>query len=331
MRNNVERIENNEINNGKLKVADGDDFITPKIYQAIYHQITGRTEKISKNYKNNLLIDFEEVKQLHKKILQLTDVHHTIAQNQAIVIYYDNDRKEEFTSFERFEKYNSSNSKTTLNLVLKYSFSIQLPEVEKPQSYTLTIKLNSRLAIIETFAREAPSYIPYGLLALVHSNTADISVEYVDYIVAKNFVKAFDDWIDSCNSIPNNKYLKFFQSKSKHIPMVFQIIIGAISVYSFLSIIETLPDIFSQVWGRFFVISFVSFFFLLKASSFIGSLIERYIDSFYQDSYLNLTRGDEKLVKRSISRKRNIVMKIIFNVLLTIVLGIISSKLAPYI
>ena len=75
----------------------------------------------------------------------------------------------------------------------------------------------------------------------------------------------------------------------------------------------------------------MSFFFLLKASSFIGSLIERYIDSFYQDSYLNLTRGDEKLVKRSISRKRNIVMKIIFNVLLTIVLGIISSKLAPYI
>ena len=321
--------QNNKVN---IDTSGGRrSIISPKVYQDIYHQITGKTEKISKSYKNNLLIDFEEIKQLNIKVLQLADIHHVIGKNESIVIYYDNDRKEEFTSFERFEKYNSSKNKATLNLILKYNFLIQLPELPNPQAYVLTIKLNSRLAMIETLEREAPAFIPYGIFAFMHRNSAEISIEYIDYVIARGFIETFDEWVNGCHSIAINKYLNFFQSSSKYLPIILQLIIGTITVYSFLLFIETLPDIFSQSWGRFFVISFVSFFFIIKAASLVGSFIEKYIDSFYQDSYLRLTRGDEKLIERSKARKRGIAIRIIFQVCFTIILGAIGSKLANYI
>lgn len=247
------------------------------------------------------------------------------------MIYYDNDRKEEFTSFERFEKYNSSKNKSTLNLILKYNFLIRLPDLPNPQAYVLTIKLNSRLAMIETLEREAPSFIPYGVFAFMHKNSAEISVEYIDYVIARGFVETVDEWVNGCNSIPMNKTLDFFQSNSKYASIIIQLIIGAITIYSFLIFVETLSDSFSKAWGRFFIIAFASFLLIIKTANLLGNVIEKYIDSFYQDSYLRLTRGDEKLIERSKSRKRGIFIKIILQILFTIFLGVISSKLANYI
>lgn len=330
MQNNVERIENNIPENGNLQIANGDDSITPKIYQAIYHQITGRTEKVSKSYDDNLLIDFEGIEKLHNKILQIKDVHQILASNEVISIFYDNERKEDFTSFERFRKYNSTTTKPTINLILKYNFSILLSGVSSPQEYIVTVKLTSRLAAMETLSKKTPNFISRGLLAFFSSNVAEIHVEYADYVVARTFTESFDEWISGCNSIPKNNFLIFFQTYSHYIPKIVKLIIALICIYSYLIVTNLLPDTFTRDWGRLFILSFTSFYIIIQLSFLFGRKIEIYIDSLYQDSYLDLNKGDKRLINNSRIKRNKIFRNIFYQIVLTVILGIISSKLSIY-
>ena len=104
-------IEHGDAGNGNgevVRVGESRSPVSLKVYQDIYHQVTGRTEQIRKRYSENLLVDFGELEQLNNKIFQLCDVHNVIASNESISVFYDKERKEQFTSFERFRKYNLS-------------------------------------------------------------------------------------------------------------------------------------------------------------------------------------------------------------------------------
>ena len=144
-----ELIEHDDSNKDELvRIADSDHRVSLKVYQDISHQVTGRTGKKSgKSYRDNLLIDFGEIDQLNLKITQLCDVHRIAAANVVITVFHEKDRKEQFTSFERFRAYNANASSPTLSILLKYvNFSIIPSGIARPQEYTVSIRLVSRLA-----------------------------------------------------------------------------------------------------------------------------------------------------------------------------------------
>ena len=77
-----EIVEHRDQGSGRiLRVGDTNSSVSVKVYQDIYHQITGRTEQIRKRYSDNLLIEFPELEQLHIKVMQLCDVHNVVASN----------------------------------------------------------------------------------------------------------------------------------------------------------------------------------------------------------------------------------------------------------
>lgn len=328
MSGNVERIDNSADNQPTLEIGGRGNLISPKVYQSIYNQITGRTEKTSQTYDDNILVGFDELKQLHVKILQIKDIHKVLAQNETISLFFSGERKEVFTSFERFEKYNSSNVKPTKSLQLKYNFSLLLPETATPQEYVVTIKLVSRFAAIHAFEEKKNRLFPPQLVNMLVSNTAEISIEYVDFLVTKHYFQTFDEWIKGCPCQPESKLTSWLQTVSHYMPKVIQLIIITSCLYYYNVYISTLSESFNHDWGRFFLYSLVSFFILMKIAHIVGEKIELYIDSFRQDSYLNLNNGDKKLIQDFSSRKKTTYMKIMFQLLLTVVLGIISSRLS---
>ena len=110
--------------NGSLSVDGGQSSVSLETYQAIYQKITGRSEKTVQKYHDNILVDFSELEQMHMKVMQLCDVHTIIAQNEVVTVFHEKERKEQFVSFDDFKRYNSSSSKPTVSVVIKYNFSI---------------------------------------------------------------------------------------------------------------------------------------------------------------------------------------------------------------
>lgn len=325
-------IEHPDNGNGSvevIRVGDSGSRVSLKVYQDIYHQVTGRTEQIRKRYSENLLVEFPEIEQLHFKIQQLCDVHKIVACNEIISVFHEKERKEQFTSFERFRAYNANTVSPTVSLVLKYNFSIIPAALERPQEYTVSIRLTSRVAMLRQIEEEAPPFILAHVAGFIALNTAEVTVDYADYVIARGFLEAFDEWLRGCKQTPPTAFLTPLRRWSGYIPGAAKLVAGAlISWFAFQSVptyftASTQPD----TWARFFVIYAGGALILVPLMGVIGGLIEEAIDSYPVLSYLKLNKGDVKLIEEFGDRKRSVILKLSVSSLFSIALGIISAKL----
>jgi hypothetical protein len=325
-------IEHGDSADGQVvRVGETESPVSIKVYQDIYHQITGRTEQIRKRYSENLLIEFGEIEQLHHKIMQLCDVHRVIARNETVSIFHEKERKEQFTSFDRFRAYNANAVSPSLSVVLKYNFSIVPGGLQRPQEYVVTIRLTSRVGIINQLDKDGGP--PYFMLGFLGDDVAEITLDYTDYIVARGFLEACDEWIRGCKSLPPNRALKFVRRHS-HLIREYAPILAASLVIAFS--LGAVPDFFGpssspQTWARFLIIFGGGGFILGSLMLAAARMIENAIDNYPILSYLKLNKGDAKLIEEFAGRQKREWLKFIGGSVLAIVLGVLSSKLERWI
>ena len=260
----------------------------------MYHQVTGKTEQIRKSYDNNLLIDASEIDQLHRKIMQLCDVHHVIASNEVISVFHDKERKERFTSFQRFKAYDGNTTSPTINLVLKYNFSIMVAGSKNPQEYTVMIRLASRVALLQGIKKNAPAFMPGRIFHMIAGEVAEIKVDYADYVFARGFIEAFDEWIDGCNCTPESVFFKQAGRVSMFLPKLAGPMMAASALVFAALAISKNPNVSSApVDALLFVTVFIGGLYLLVTlSTLAAKLIEHAIDSHLELSYVKLNKGD---------------------------------------
>lgn len=71
-----------------------------------------------------------------------------------------------------------------------------MPNISKPQNYKITIKLTSRIAIEYEVSEDED--MPEFIKSEIIGPTSQIKIEYADYVVARGFVDAYDEWIKCC-------------------------------------------------------------------------------------------------------------------------------------
>jgi len=317
---NVEKI---------LSVGGEGGVVSFKLYQDIYHQITGKTEQINQKFSKNLLVEFSDVEQLHLKIMQVREVLTVLACNETITIFHDNERKESFTSFERFRQYNSSSTSPTTSLALQYNFSILPGGLTQAREYTIKIRLVSRVALAAQMESDVPPFMRGRILNFVSDNTAEITIDYSDYVVARGFLEAFGEWIKGCNSTHKPKFISVLQSRSHllhtSIPIVLMIML---SYFALSSVSEFFGDGADPMkYARFMIVYGSSTYFAIVLGSMFGKFMERAIDSYPVLSYLKLNKGDEKLITKFNGGFGLVVFKCVLGAVLTVILGVISCKL----
>jgi hypothetical protein len=313
-----------------VRVGDGERPVSLKTYQDIYHQVTGRTEQIRKRYFDNLLMEFSDLQQLHIKITQLCDVHQVVARNASISIFHDKERKEQFTSFERFQAYNSNAASPTVSIILKYNFSIIPAGLHKPQEYVINARLSSRIAMLEQLDDEAPPFLRgNAYFGYMHENTAEITVDYADYVIARGFLEAFDEWIAGCKKIPQSKVLNFARRNSGWLPLISRTTVATLLTWFAweTSSMFAKTGVPVDQWAKLAIIYFGGGFVLVTLAGTAAMFVEQAIDSYPELSYLKLNKGDANLLDKFASRKRHVVVRFIGGSLMAIILGIVSSKL----
>lgn len=319
-------------NNGTLRVGEANSHVSVKVYQDMYHQITGRTEQIRKRYSDNVLLEFHDIEQLHMKLMQLCDVHNVIAKNESVSVFHTKERKEQFTSFERFRVYNSNATSPSVNVVLKYNFSITPAGIPKPQEYVVTIRLSSRVAMLQQAELDAPPLILARMVGFLSENTAEITVEYTDYVVARGYIEAFDEWIRGCKCTPKSKALKTVRRYSHYIPLAMRLCIAVVISYFALKAAPALITNESApiAWVQFLIFYATSAYVLISIGVTVGAKIESTVDNFPVLSYLKLNKGDERLVSDFQRRRNGAIAKLCWNTLAAVAIGILSAKLEKF-
>jgi len=314
----------------EVLVGDAGTPIPFKVYQDIYHQITGRTEQIRVRYTDHLRITFQELEQLHLRLAQLSDVHQVIVRSETITVFHDKQRKEQYTSFQRFSAYNAGGTAPTVSVVMKYSLSILLPgqAFNRPQQYVITVRLTSRPAMLREAEEEAPAFMRGRLLAFVSDNTAEITVEYADYVVARGYLSAFEEWIEGCAKTPRKPWLEKLQRHSHLIPPWFRIgLVTLVAIFAWhgVDLIDWQTD--ASAFLRFLVAYGACGYLVAQIGYLAGHALEDTIVGYPMLSYLRLNRGDEQLVDDFVRRQKNSRLRSLLSVLAQLALAVAATQI----
>ncbi|UDM16110.1 hypothetical protein [Vogesella sp. XCS3] len=308
-------IENGQSeSNVIIEGRDGPASISMQLYQDLYNQITGKSEEIKQFSKKSIKVKLEDVRQFDIKIKQVLEQYKIVSFNSSFSIIYDKNQKETHSSIEKFMSLNNAISNCTESVFIKYNFAIILPQTSRAQSYTIAVKLSNRITSQKKLVEELPNGIPAAVVNMFTSKTCEITISYVDYVVARTVISVFDEWVDSLDESKESGLLNFARKNSHFIPSIFKYTTLLISVFVLANLMPTLvsnspngPQFF-----QFGVYLFVFIFILYKLAAAIGRFVERSIDASSEISYLDITNGDKKLINEVEASNKMAIVKTVF-------------------
>lgn len=173
--------------------------LPPKALQAIYHAATGKTETIRRKIRKNVLINKGDIEALYHRLSQEYDIHDRVCEPTVTInVHLDEDVNQQYSSWERFKNIQHLNQTVTSSFILKIESVIRLPNTEKDQRLVIEVCLDSSLPVLIADQKNAADRIDFGWMLIDRNiwETVDVKIDFVDYVVAKNFLHIVESWIE---------------------------------------------------------------------------------------------------------------------------------------
>lgn len=318
----IEKMDD-ESSNSLIKPED----LQIELYFKIHDKINAKNEEISKSYTNNIKVVFNDIKELHHKTIQSIYSLNAGKGNLGvrIAVVHHKGEAEKFNSFELFEKHNISSPNPTSDILMVYTFALYNSRTKDFENYKIINRIRSRISEIEQIENEAPTYLPPGIISRMVSTTARITIQYDDYVKARHFTAMFDEWIKGCHESKNNKLILNLQKVSHLISRFGLLIIYALLAYFTATGVDA-QNITLDLIIKFLVIYASVFFIIGNISELILSKIEMAIDSYLPISYLNINKGDAKLISKYSKKNTKSALIGAFNLLGIIGIGLFTNS-----
>lgn len=298
-----------------------------KLAQALYHVVTGKTETLSKQFSDNYRVTLDDLKQLHAKLDQMCTQWTVIESNENITIFHIDDNKEVFSSIDRLQLYDSSKSEPVESISFEFNVLVSLPVVKKPQPYKITIRITSKIAAMHKSEKEG---VARALYRLFRSGVISIEIEYVDYVVARNMLSTLDSWVKEIEVAKKQKALELLQKHSHWAPKIASLVLFLVAVYAAVisADLVSFPAADNAFLAKYLLSSFgfiVGFFFL---GVILGGFVEGSVDRVEEVSYINLNKGDQKLLAEFQKRNTRSVWKAVISFFFITVHAVACSYIA---
>ncbi|MCQ8782295.1 hypothetical protein [Mangrovibrevibacter kandeliae] len=316
------RQENIQLSNGSL--------VPFQVVQDVYNEVTGKKETLSKNVSVNHQATMSDIIQLNNIIEQIFEQYAVQSSNVSVTVYHTDDRKEVFSSFDRFQLFDSTGICPIENVNIEYNFLMLLPKSRESKLYKISVHIHSRAAIIRKEGTD-PAYMIIARFAL--SSTGRFSIEYVDYAVASTVYAAIDKWFEGLSVGPKSPVRNFFQRYSHLLPFIFSTITTACCGIPmiFLALQWSLSEIDLKhvaVWG---LSSFLMITIASKTAWQVGRMTETSLDRIAPMSFLNINKGDKRVIKEVEAMNRSNVIWAFGGILITIILNVFSNYASSFI
>ena len=307
-------------------------LVSIQILQNIYHEVTGKSEEVSKSYNESFRVVANDFNQLNLRISQMCEQYNVCSSNCNINVFYVNDTKDTFSSFERFQAFNAGSTSSVESVLLTYNFLLILPKLQQPQSYTISIRVASPIAI-QRKMNENIFEMPKIFRLMGGPRTAVVNIKYVDYAVARTLLNVIDEWFMALPQSKSGAVWNFIRKRTEWIPLLTKYVAGvgvaALAVIvapHYLSAKSTLLDL-----AQFLTVAFVCIFGAYKFAFHFGRAAEDSIDDWNDLAYVCITDGDRNEVELAKSRNRGALiwggLKLLGGLLVSVVAKIIAFAL----
>lgn len=277
--------------------------VSIQVLQGIYHELTGKTEEVSKSYSAGFQITHDALEQLNHRVTQICEQYNVRASNCSIKVFYVNDTQETFSSFERFRAFNAGSSSTVESVLLAYNFMIVLPKAGHVQSYTLTVRADSKIAIEKKMREEMLIDLP-KIFKVMGNRTAVVTVKYVDYAVARTLLNVVDEWLKTVPKAQVPRWWTYLRRRTSLLPMIARyFVVALVALVLFLELPRFVPPTASLLdLAVFWLWASVGLFAAYRLAHHLGSTAEDSIDRWSELSYIALTAGDKTEIQSATKR-----------------------------
>ena len=180
-------------------------------------------------------------------------------------------------------------------------------------------------------AEQVPAAAPPQIFRLMGNRTAVVEIQYIDYMVARNFLNLIDEWFKGIRTATEFKLLHWFQAKSHLVPKVARF---ATAVFVAFLVIALLPRFIAQgttdllVFGQFMGYAILVTYAAYTLAGWSAAFIENSLDRWTELSYLKLTKGDELEIAKAVKNNRFAVAKGIGGFVLTVCVSLATKIIA---
>jgi hypothetical protein len=321
---------------GDIEVIEGDSgmrsHIVPfddaqlDLYFKMHEKVNAKSEEISKSYKNNILVEFNDIQELHDKVVQ--SINSLKPQNGSllvrVIVSHHEGEAEKFNSFDDFKNHNITSPNPTSEIGLMYKFSHYDNETGEIENYKVVANIKSRIGELHQIEQEAPPFISSAIISSMVTSTARIKVEYTDYVKARHFIAMFDEWIKGCDESKEIKHINSLKKISHLISRFGHLLIVGLLGWFVSGSIE-IAAFEGSALIRFLVIYASIFYIISSLAELCLKKLELSIDSYLAISYLKINKGDNKLIKEFKSRNTSSIFWSVLGILGTVGVGMCAS------
>lgn len=301
------------------------DNISSQKYQEIFHDIVGRKEDMSKQFKDSYQLHLGDIDELHHRIKQCVDSYNVKTHSIQITTFFSDDNKIDFPSFELFEMRACARSESTKSVKIEYNFLIEHAQTKEFKNYKISIILASGIANFQEMMEMRRS-IPRFLLEDIFLFSR-VTIDFVDYVIADHMMGIISKWFDTRTKDQDDENIKKLQQYSHWIPIVMRTIFFLITMYILISISSNfLESSNTKDLANFLIIAFGSITVMSGLGFRLGRFIEQNVDSVLPLGFINLTSGDNTLINSVKNYNKRCYKMGLLKTLLALT-GSLSSKL----
>jgi hypothetical protein len=174
--------------------------------QALYHAVTGKTENLTERLIKSVIIRKHDIDRLVAMVEQQMQHYVLVAgPTTTIQLSFASKQTQQFSSWARFSIQNTSTLDITSELVIKFEFLLQLPDTSSPQRCVINLTLDSKLPLYSN-KDSIMLQIPVWFFSSIP--TVTISIDFVDYLIAKIFAQVVKDWFDGMQEIEAKLWIR---------------------------------------------------------------------------------------------------------------------------
>ena len=204
---------------GEHLIISGDK-IPVSAYQAIYHKLTSKVEKITQIFPDAYIINTEDIIQLNRLLQQSIVQYPVKSSNATCVVSLHKHENIEPSSFEKFKTFNFQMNKPTSKVSYQFDFFTVLP-VEIKTAEDIVQRFKVSIVIDQDFVEDSDDGVPIYLRTIMSGNNINLVVEYSDYNVGRNLQVTVQDWVNSLETKRVPAWIKIFEEKADFITSMF--------------------------------------------------------------------------------------------------------------
>lgn len=328
-------MENENASNGRISSSNVLEEIPKTTLQQIYNAITGKTENMRRVFAGNVKILSSDIDNLHQKISDQLAIHENVVKPVVSVDVKDaRGQSITYSSWERYKSLGLTEGEVTSEFTLNYELLIRLPNTTGPQKCIINILLDSALPVINDHQKRLAESDVAGIVLLMRRQwqTVFVTIEFVDFLIARSFMGIVSEWFDGLDKSRELKYNEILfkcretllraTSQSARIGFAFYLIFCA---YFSNGTIYTFGDAFYIVAVGLFLWSLV---YIVETA--VGRVAMRHVISNTVPSVIILTNKDQQKYDASLKKQRSpiaIFLKVAASLIGGVAVNLASSYL----